>query len=155
MVMTTRYKEKLPGHLSYPVGLELLAADLGQVSQADELSVNFHMHAGRATDIEHKRRNGEHYPVLAARFRHFRLGYSEDNELREQGFYDPAWEIVVYAVSRQNRAAARKLLLEQGIPAVIAWLRTPRTDTWLQGRKEITVCFNEKDLSLIVEAHGG
>ncbi len=155
MAMTTQYKEKLPGHLSYPVGLELLATELGQIPQGDELSVSFHAYAGRATEIEDKMRSGAYYPVLAARFDHSRLGLSEDNELREQGFYDPTWGIVVYAVSRRHRAVARTLLREQGLPAVAAWLRTPRSDTWLQGRKEITVCFNEKDQSVIVETDAG
>ena len=155
MVMTTQYKEKLPSHLSYPVGLELLTTELGQVPQADELSVSFHAHAGRTTEVEHKRRSGEYYPVLTARFRYARLGLSESSELREQGLYDPTWSIVIYGVSRGKRAIARKLLCEQGIPAIVAWLRTPRSTTWLQGRKEITVCFNEKDQSIIVETDAG
>jgi hypothetical protein len=153
--MTTEYKEKLPSHLSYPVGLELLRTELDQVQQAGELSVSFHTHAGRVSEIEHKRRNGEYYPVLVARFHYDRLGYSESNEMRERGLYDPTWNIAVYAVSREKRAVARKLLCEQGIPAIVAWLRTPRRNTWLQGRKEITVCFNEKDQAVIVETEGG
>ncbi len=151
MAMTTRYKEKPPSHLSYPVGLELLATELGQIPQGDKLSVSFHAHAGRVTEIENKRRSGAYYPVLVARFVYSPLGLSECNELREHGFYDPKWDIVVYAVSRRHRAVARTLLRDQGIPAVAAWLRTPRTDTWLQGRKEITVCFSEKDQSILVE----
>lgn len=147
----TRYKEKLPGNLSYPVGLEILATELGQVPQGNQLSVSFHANAGRATEIEHKRRSGEYYPVLAAHFHHSRLGYSESNEMREQGLYDPTWDVAVYAVSRRHRAVARTLLRDRGIPAVVAWLRAPRSDTWLQGRKGITAYFNEKDQSLVVE----
>ncbi|MGA2254563.1 MAG: hypothetical protein ABSG53_07880 [Thermoguttaceae bacterium] len=154
-MITTRYKEKLPGHLSYPVGLELLATELGQVPQGDKLSVSFFAHAGRVTEIEDKRRSGAYYPVLAARFHHSRLGLSEANDLREHGFYDPIWGIVVYAVGRKHRAVARTLLREQGLPAVATWLRTPRSDTWSQGRKEIVVCFNEKDQSVIVEKDAG
>ena len=152
MVMATRYKEKLPHHLSYPVGLELLTTILGEVPQANQLSVWFVAHSAiRATEIEHKRRNGEYYPVLVALFHYDRLGHSECNDLREAGFYDPQWDIKVYAVSREHRAFAQKLLCEQGIPAIAAWLRTPRSSTWLQGRKQITVCFNEKDLAITVE----
>jgi hypothetical protein len=133
------------------MGLELLATKLGEIPQANELSVSFHAHAGRATDIEHKRRNGEYYPILAARFHHSRMGLSECTAMQEHGFYDPHWNIAVYAVSRTNRAIAKKLLSEQGIPAVVAWLQRPRNETWLQGRKEIAVCFNEKDQTIIVE----
>jgi hypothetical protein len=71
--------------------------------------------------------------------------------MREYGLYDPTWDIVVYAVSREHRAVARSLLCEQGIPAVAAWLRTPRSATWLQGRREITVSFSENDGNVIVE----
>lgn len=151
MTMTTRYKEKLPSHLSYPVGLEFLATELAQVPQTDKLSVSFYAHAGRASEFEQKRRDGAYYPVLTASFHHWRLSCSESNEMREEGLYDPTWQIVVCAVSRKCRAVARTLLREQGIPAIKAWLRTPRTDTWLQGRKEISVYFSEKDESVIVE----
>jgi hypothetical protein len=153
MAIATRYKEKLPRHLSYPVGLELLATTLGEVPQGDQLSVWFVAHSAiRATEIEHKRRNGEYYPVLTALFRYHPLGYSECNAMREAGFYDPKWQIQVYGVGRKHRAVARKRLCEQGIPAVAAWLRTPRSSTWLQGHKQITVCFNEKDLAITVES---
>ena len=152
MAIVTRYKEKLSRHLSYPVGLELLATELGEVPQADQLSIWFVARsANRASEIEQKRRNGEYYPLLRALFRYVPLGYSGCNDLRETGFYDPKWDLKVYAVSREHRAVARKLLCDQGIPAVAAWLRTPRGSTWLQGHKQITVCFNEKDLAITVE----
>ena len=88
---------------------------LGQVPQGDQLSVSFHAHAGPVTEMEHKRRSGAYYPVLAARFHHARLGLSEANDLREHGYYDPKWDIVVYAVSRGHRAVACTLLLDRGL----------------------------------------
>ncbi len=112
--MTTRHKEKLPSHLSYPVGLGLLTTGLGQVPQADALSVSFHAHAGRANEFQHKRRSGEYYPVLTAGFHHWRLGLSESDEMKEQGLYDPTWYIVVYAVSRENRAIAGSCCAKRG-----------------------------------------
>jgi hypothetical protein len=151
MVIATRYKEKLPRHLSYPLGLEALATELRDVPQAEQLSVDFVAQASSATSAEHKRRSGEPYPVLTARFDHPRLGYSESNEMRERGLYNPSWSVVVYAVSRRQRAVARSLLREQGIPRVKRWLQTPRTATWLQGRKKITVYFSEADRTVFVE----
>ncbi len=154
MPLTTHYKEKVPNHLSYPLGLELLATELGQVPQADELSVSFHSNAGRATEIEHKRQNGEYYPVLEARFSHIRVPYSECKDMKE--YYDPKWTITVYAVSRKNRAIAQTLLRKQAIPAVAAWLRSPRSETWFEGSKTITVYVNEKDQAVIIKTnHAG
>ncbi len=153
MAIVTRYKAKLPKHLSYPVGLMLLVTELGELPQGDQLSVAFLAHPGiSATEIEHRRRNGEYYPVLQARFRYESLGISECNHLREAGWYDPKWDITVYEVSREYRAVARKLLCVEGIPAIVAWLRTPRSSTWLQGRKQIALFFNEKEQAITVEA---
>jgi hypothetical protein len=154
VAITTTYQEKVPSHLSYPLGLELLATELGQIPQADELSVCFHAHSGRATEIEHKRQNGEYYPAMEARFNHYRIPYSECKDMKE--LYGPKWTITVYAVSRKNRTIARTLLCKQAIPAVAIWLRSPRSETWLEGRKQITVYFNEKDQAVIIEAdHAG
>ncbi|MCL4853943.1 MAG: hypothetical protein KJZ78_21495 [Bryobacteraceae bacterium] len=149
--MKTHYKEKLSGHLSYPVGLESVAAELGDIPQAEELSVRFVAHRDTATATERKRRVGQDYVVIAARFHHHRLGYSESNEMRDRGLYAPTWSLVVYAVSRRLRASVRSLLREHGIPEVKAWLQKPRPATWLQGTKEIILYVNELNHTVCVE----
>lgn len=92
MAMKTHYKEKLPGHLSYPLGLESVAAELGDIPQAEELSVRFAAHRDTATATERRRRVGQDYVVMAACFQHQRLGYSESNEMRDRGLYAPILE---------------------------------------------------------------
>jgi hypothetical protein len=150
-MLPTKYKEKLPRHLSYPVGFDLLARELRDVPQADKLEVSFHAHAGRTTETEQKRRSGDYFCVLTASFRYIRMGYSESKVMKEQGLYDPNWSLYVYAVSRKHRSVASQLLCEKGIPAIVAWLRAPRRETWLQGRKEIHVYFRETDPAVLVE----
>jgi hypothetical protein len=151
MSISTSYKEKLPRHLSYPVGLQILATALGEVPQAEVLTVSFHAKSGSVSRSEKLRKGGEYYPVLAARFRHVRLGISECRGM--ESYYDPTWELHVYAVTREKRATAQALLIEQGIPAIAAWLRKPRSETWLEGRKEITVAFsNHREALSITES---
>lgn len=151
MAMKTHYKEKLPGHLSYPLGLESVAAELGDIPQAEELSVRFAAHRDTATATERRRRVGQEYVVMAACFQHHRLAYSESNEMRDRGLYAPTWSLVVYGVSRRLRASIRSLLREHGIPEVKAWLLKPRPATWLHGTKEIIVYVNELNHTVCVE----
>jgi hypothetical protein len=68
-------------------------------------------------------------------------------------YYDPTWEVDVYAVTREKRATVLALLIEQGIPAIRAWLNKPRSETWLEGRNEITIAFsNFRDALSITES---
>ncbi len=67
-----------------------------------------------------------------------------------ESYYQPTWELDVFAVTREKRAAARTLLIEQGIPAIKAWLSKPRNETWLEGRKEITVAFSNHQEALSI-----
>jgi hypothetical protein len=126
----------------------MLAEELGDVPQADKLSVWFRAHSDRTVEAERKRRSGDYYALLSAHFRHYRAGISECRCMAS--LYEPTWELVVYGVTRQKRAVARRLLTERGIPEVAAWLREPRSETWLEGKKEITVSFSDEGETIIV-----
>ncbi len=70
-----------------------------------------------------------------------------------ESYYEPTWELDVFAVTREKRATAHALLIEQGIPAIAAWLRKSRSETWLEGRKEITVAFsNDRETLSMTES---
>ena len=149
MPLSTTHKDRLPSHLSYPVGLQTLANELADIPQADVLQVWFLAHEGSAVQAKARRKSGDHYPVLAARFHHYRLGISECRSM--PSLYEPTWKLVVFAVSREKRAVARRLLFEQGIPEIAAWLKAPRSETWLAGKKEITASFSDGQETLVVE----
>jgi hypothetical protein len=71
-----------------------------------------------------------------------------------QGFYDDTWEIVVYPVPRDQKAAARSLLLAEGLPKVKEWLEMKRSSTWLDGRRTLSVLFDVEAHSLRFEEGG-
>ena len=65
MPILTTHKDRLPNHLSYPVGLQTLADALADVPQAEKLSVWFSAGNDRVTIVEKKRRDGDYYTVLS------------------------------------------------------------------------------------------
>ncbi|MCE5266989.1 MAG: hypothetical protein LLG00_03800 [Planctomycetaceae bacterium] len=139
--MTTAFKDRLPSDMSYPVGLQTFMRDLAEVPQADILSVWFVKPRQRAQDDD--------YAVLTAEFQHCRLGLSECKSM--SNLYEPTWRLVVYGVARSQRAVVKSLLLKQGIPEIAAWLTSPRSDTWLQGKKQMTIFFNQRDNSIVAK----
>jgi hypothetical protein len=142
MPIFTTHKDQLPPHLSYPVGLQTLAVALADVPQAERLSVWFLACDGSVTKAEGHRKDGDYYPIFAAEFHHYRLGISECRST--QSFYEPTWSLSVYGVTRQKRGVAHNLLIEQGIPKIAAWLKVPRSETWLAGKKRIAVSFSDE-----------
>jgi hypothetical protein len=148
MAIFTDHKARLPKHLSYPVGLQLLATALADVPQAAKLPVSFHACEGRATLAESRRENGDYCPVLRAEFHHYRLGMSESRDM--ESVYEPTWSITVYGVTRARRATVRNLLIEHGIPRIVAWLKSPRSETWLTGRKRMMVSFSNACEDILV-----
>jgi hypothetical protein len=148
MPLFTTYKEQLPPDLSYPVGLQTLASALANVFQAEKLPVSFFVCNSNAMQAARKRLDGDHYPILSAEFHHDRLGISECRTM--ESLYEPTWTLTVYGVTRKRRRVAHDLLIDQGIPKIAVWLGLPRTETWLAGRKRITVSFSDEQETIIV-----
>ena len=148
MPIFTTHKDRLPNHLSYPVGLQTLAIALADVPQAENLPVWFLACDGSVTRAEKRQKDGEYYRILSAEFHHYRLGISECRWL--ESLYEPTWSLNVYGVTRKKRAVARNLLIEHGIPKIAAWLTVPRSETWLAGTKKIAVSFSDEQETIIV-----
>ena len=110
--MQTLYKAKLSKHLSYPFGLETLSEPLVSVPQADQISVRF----SDVSELKSK-------TTIVGRHRILDCFYNPQDEHR--------WQMHVMPVTREARAIARQLLIDQGIPRLRSWLESARSDFWL------------------------
>jgi len=151
-ILPTQYRQKAPRHLSYPFSAKELTEAFGETAQARGLQLWFVVHGLRwATETERARRSGQLYPVLSVRFRYRPVSLSSADFMIERGEHDPKWEVNVYAVSREHRAAARDALQEEANPVLRGWLDKPRPETWFQGTKQITALFSEGTHEVVVE----
>lgn len=139
MPLYTISKPPTSSDLSYPLSLSELDNAFGDAPQAiDGLGVQFDPGQGSVKI----RRRGDHYAILRASFYFTRCGHVTRG---------PWWSLYVYGVTRKNRSIVRPKLFEKALPEIAAWLKTPRPQTWLQGRKEITAYFRDRDADLQVK----
>jgi hypothetical protein len=138
----TRYKAKLPGWLSWPVGAQQLTEGLKEVPQLASLSVCFHLHRIAEGDASH--------PVLTAAHRNVRPGLSGLNFGIERGWYKETWELTVYAVPRERRHRINGLLRDAGLAVVADWLTEPRSETWRDGHHQRGISYSIADDALFV-----
>ena len=93
-MIPTRYKDKIPHTLSYPVGAKVISEALTGVPQFAELTVAFRFwnqlarHHGTATP----------YRVVEAQFSGPHRHFSSSKQM--EGFHCPRWTISVDAVPR-------------------------------------------------------
>jgi len=79
--------------------------------------------------------------------------YSSKN-LVAQGFYDETWQVIVYPVLREQKAAVKSLLLAEGLPKVKEWLSAKRNPTWLEGRRTLSISFDSDQRLLKYDEDG-
>jgi len=139
-MIATTFKAKIPQTHSYPVGAELLTESLSSVPQLEQLTLNFYgLWAKDRSDLQ---------PLLSVNHINIRESQYSSKELAAQGFYQDTWEIVAYPVLREQKAEIKRLLITEGLPKVKAWLSAPRSLTWLEGRKTLSIMFDEVSRSL-------
>jgi len=143
-MIPTAFKSKVPQTHAYPVGAKLLSESLSSVPQYGLLKLNFY---GLWASRDRKKTQ----PLLNVNHINIRENQFSSKSLVAQGFYDDTWEIVVYPVLRDQKAAARNLLLYKGLPRVKDWLETKRSSTWLDGRRTLSVSFDVESHSLRYE----
>jgi len=84
----------------------------------------------------------------------------EFRPVRTPGFsakilYDEAWHLRVYPTLAELRQLANRLLREQGLPAIAAWLKSSKQAGWLERSQRIELIFNPVDGSMAShESHG-
>lgn len=124
-MIPTKYREKLPRSLAYPVGAALISDALASVPQLDELQLHFASNrTGQPTG------DGKHL-VLTAGYRKTNLGLSASHDWEEAGLYGPAWDVWVYAVPQQLNRLVRRAMVDHGLSKISDWLSQPRSELWL------------------------
>lgn len=142
-MIPTLSKAKVPKAMSYPLGAEAISEGLAGAPHAAELSLSFSARAvWPASEFQRLVREGLPYRVLTAAYQPPRKpGRSAPNFLVERGWYAGRWSVTVYPVRRESRHAAGRLLREQGLPAVVAWLRSSSQVGWGSRRHQLALVF--------------
>ena len=98
LLIPTRLKVPIGKSDSYPVGAEIISAQLKGVAQFGVLSLGFTPFYGTTSNLPWKEPGVE--PVMEARYRNLRPGISGSREHIDSGFYDETWELNIYPVRR-------------------------------------------------------
>jgi len=149
-MIPTRFRDKLPGYLTYPLGAEALSEALAGLPHAEDLSIGFSERPVIfASDFQRDLAERRPYTVLKAGYRPAQSpGISGSNAGIDQGWYDERWELAVFPVLRELRAAVKDLLLKEGLPAVAEWLRSSRRTGWEMQARSISLIFDPDGPSL-------
>lgn len=145
-VIPTRYKARLFGNLSYPVGAEILSEGLQEVPQITGLRVTFTL-----PPLLDPTETNSPYRILSAEYCFQPVELSSSKKFIEDGWYDEDWGLTVFAVRRQVKSLVKNLLVQDGLPRVKKWLMAERTPVWKYGRKTCCILFDEKNESIVVQ----
>lgn len=133
-MIPTKYKQKLPRFLAYPLGAQAISDALVGVPQYDLFSLRFSRH-----DYD-PRVDGKPL-TIAARYTKYNVRLSSSHDLEESGFYDPQWDATIYAVPRPLNARIRNALRAHGMQLLRDWLAEPRTEIWLSTSHSLTLYY--------------
>ncbi len=156
-MIPTRHKAKLPRTLSYPIGAEAISAALAGTPHAESLSLAFRDQAiWPASEFHRLIRERLPYRIFAAEYRPAQKpGYGGNRRMLEDGWFDQKWELRVYAVPRELRPLASRLLRERGLPAVADWLQSSRRLGWEDHWQCIELVFSPADGTLTPQDKSG
>jgi hypothetical protein len=157
MMIPTRYKSRLPGHLSYPIGAQALSEALAGAPHAEALNVGFSddLFAISAVDFQRLLRERKPYKILEAEHKPARKpGISASNQSVEEGELGEKWEIRVFPVLRELRHLANRLLKDEGLPAVAQWLRSSQQAGRDSRRQWIELVFDPAGETITVRQGG-
>lgn len=146
-MIPTSHKSKIPQTHSYPLGAELLTKALSSVPQLELLRLSFR-------GVWALKEGSKLHLILAVNHMNFRESQYSSKSFAGQGFYNESWEIIVYPVLREQKAEVKRLLVGEGVPKIKEWLSAKRSPTWLEGRKTLSVFFDESSQSLTYKEEG-
>jgi hypothetical protein len=128
-MISTRYRSKLPRHLSYPIGAEAITAGLAGGPHLDALELMFHACPFEpASRFQRALAERLPYSIVSAEYRPGRKpGLSAAAFMIDRGWYNESWKLTIYPVLRELRHLANRLLLERGLPFLSQWLRTSKS----------------------------
>jgi hypothetical protein len=156
-MIPTRFKSKLPKTLSFPLGAEAISEALAGVPHVEDFLLSFSdAPLWPASEFKRLLRDGLPYTVFAAEYNPaFRPGYGGMQSLVESGWYDARWSLRVNPVLREVRHLVGQLLREQGLPAVVEWLRESDRAGWDTHQHRIELVFSPAEGTLTVTRKDG
>ncbi len=146
-MIPSSHKSKIPQTHSYPLGAESLSEAISSVPQLESMQLSFR-------GVWALKEGSKLYRVLEVNHMNFRETQYSSKSFAAKGFYNDSWEIIVYPVLREQKAEVKRLLLTQGLPKIKAWLSAERSPAWLEGRKTLSVSFDDSLQSLKYKEDG-
>jgi len=136
MLFPTRHRSKISSKLSYPVGAELISAQLATVPQARTFDISF----SSAQNYFLKNR-GDPYAIFSVWF----AGTKE---------YEPGWHVRVQPVPRVLKHTVAAALKAEFFPQIRKWLVKYAPLDARHGAHIIRVIFDEKSETMLkLEEH--
>jgi hypothetical protein len=147
-MIPTHHKSKLAKNLSYPIGAQAISVALTAAPHAEEISLWFcDMPLWPASEFQRLLRHGLPYRILEFTYMPAHIiGYAT---------YDAKWTLNIYAVKREFRHLANRLLREQGLPAIVEWLRSSGSRGWEDRQHAIGLVFDPTAGTLSIQRHDG
>ena len=156
-MIPTRSKDRLPRHLSYPVGAEAISEALAEAPHAGAFTVAFRSEpVWPASKFRHLLLERLPYPIMAAEYLPARKpGLGASNDMVKGGRYNGTWELRVYPVLAESRHLANQLLQREGLPAIVAWLKSSDRAGWLATSRRSELVFSPADGTLACREASG
>lgn len=156
-MIPTKFKQKLPKTLSYPIGAEAISEGFAYAPHAEEINLEFHdMPVWPASDFQYTLRDALPYPILIAEYKpSSKPGYSGAKFMVEAGWYDQHWSLRVYPVRRELKHTVGQLLREHGLPVLVEWLHSADKPGWENRQHSIKVVFNPTERRLSIHPNDG
>jgi|GEM_PF-2650848 hypothetical protein len=145
-IIKTKYKDRLPKGLSYPIGAELLSQQLSEVPQFNAFELSFFFRCGKL----YKVLNSQSIEFLTLAFKRSEKSISNTNKRKDSEWVKPHWNIYVSPVPSTIQKKVRKSCLELGFPIIKDWLIKDRPDNWYYGYKFIELTYDIVNETLIV-----
>jgi hypothetical protein len=150
-IFPTRDRPKHSKLMAYPIGAEALSRALDGVPQHRELSCGFW--AGNPHHEQHKRAL---LYFMAVTYEKVARSFHHSQTSAERGVFDPRWEIQVYAVPVETRAAIKRLLVDDVLPNIVhPWLTQKAALTGRTGGAALILYYDREKDVITSEAREG
>jgi hypothetical protein len=156
-MIPTRLKAKLPRHLSYPIGAGAISEALAGAPHVEAFTVMF-WDAAVWPASEFRRRLSERLPyvVMGASYSPASgPGLVGSDRMVQDGWYEEKWELRVNPVLPEFRHPANRLLREEGLPAIVRWLKSSGRAGWTATWHRIDLVFDPAEGSLASQECSG
>jgi hypothetical protein len=150
MIIPTRLKSRLPGHLSYPIGAQAISNALAGLPRVEAFTITFYDQVvWPASESARILRDQLPYHLMEVRFTpRTKPNYGGARALIEAGYYDEKWDLQVNPVLRELRHMANELLRNHGLPMVAEWLQSSGKVGWTTRVQRCALLFDPQTETL-------